>query len=199
MFTTEARRHGESKTSKAKLELTEAAETTETNSTGPVVDPLAGAVFAKIEEQIERTIHLIRLIPDVHWTPPIPGVWSFGELLGHLLDCLAGVCAVLFAAHPAELAHFAVLQKLPVNIACTPDEASERIELYRARIAEGFAVLCDGDLERKLPTVFVAEGESVLTLLLGNLEHMINHKHQLFMYLKLVGVSVGTPDLYKFR
>jgi hypothetical protein len=47
--------------------------------------------------------------------------------------------------------------------------------------------------------VFVAEGESVLTLLLGNLEHLINHKHQLFMYLKLAGVKVGTPDLDQFR
>lgn len=164
-----------------------------------MVGPLAGAVFAKIEEQIERTIHLIGLVPDVDWTPPIPGAWSFGELLGHLLDCMAGICAVLYAAHPDELAHLAELQKLPVNFACSVDDARERIELYRAPIAEGFAVLRDGDLGRKLPTVFVAEGESVLTLLLGNLEHSINHKHQLFMYLKLAGVGVGTPDLYQFR
>jgi hypothetical protein len=156
-------------------------------------------VFTKIGEQIERTIHLIGLIPDVHRTPPIPGAWTFGELLGHLLDCLAGVCAVLHAAHPDELTHFAELQKLPVNFACTAGEARERIELYRERIAEGFAVLGDGDLGRKLPTVFVAGGESILTLLLGNLEHLINHKHQLFMYLKLAGVSVGTPDLYRVR
>jgi len=47
--------------------------------------------------------------------------------------------------------------------------------------------------------VFVAEGETVLTLLLGNLEHLINHKHQLFLYLKLAGVSASTPDLYQFR
>jgi hypothetical protein len=39
----------------------------------------------------------------------------------------------------------------------------------------------------------------VATLLLGNLEHLINHKHQLFLYLKLMGVPVGTPDLYQFR
>jgi hypothetical protein len=163
------------------------------------VEALTGAVFAKIEEQIERTIHLIGLIPDIHWTPPIPGDWSFAELLGHLLDCMAGICAVLYAAHPEELARFTELQNLPVNFACRVDEARERIGVYRARIAEGFAVLGDSDLDRKLPTVFVAEGESVLTLLLGNLEHLINHKHQLFMYLKMLPVSVGTPDLYRLR
>jgi hypothetical protein len=163
------------------------------------VDPLTAAVFAKVEEQIERTVHLIGFVPDVDWAPPIPGAWTFGELLGHLLDCLAGVSAVLYAAHPVELAHFADLQKLRVNFACSPEEARERIELYRARIAEGFAILRDGGLGRRLPTVFVPEGESVLTLLLGNLEHLISHKHQLFVYLKLSGVSAGTADLYQLR
>ena len=50
-----------------------------------------------------------------------------------------------------------------------------------------------------MPTVFVPQGESILTLLLGNLEHLINHKHQLFTYLKQMGVPVATPDLYRFR
>lgn len=163
------------------------------------MDPLAGAVFAKIEEQIERTIHLIGFVADPGWAPPIHAAWTFGQLLGHLLDCLAGVCAVLHAALPRELAHFAELHALPVNFACGVEEARERIEAYRARIAEGFAVLRDGDLDRRLATVFVPEGESTLTLLLGNLEHMVNHKHQLFVYLKLAGASVGTADLYQFR
>jgi hypothetical protein len=165
------------------------------------VDPLAGAVAAKIEEQIERTVHLIGLIPAgrSQWTPPIPGAWSFGELLGHLFDCLAGVCAVLYAAHPEALAHFAELRQLPVNVASAPDEARERIGFYQEGFEAGFAVLRDSDLSRKLPTVFVAEGETVLTLLLGNLEHLINHKHQLFLYLKMLPVSVGTADLYCLR
>jgi hypothetical protein len=165
------------------------------------VDPLSGTVAAKVEEQIERTVHLIGFVPEgqLQWTPPIVGAWPFGELLGHLLDCLAGFCAVLYAAQPERLAHFAALRDLPVNGICGPDEARRRIGAYWAHIAEGFAVLRDADLARKLPTVFVADGEAVLTLLLGNLEHLINHKHQLFMYLKLLPVSVGTPDLYRFR
>jgi hypothetical protein len=88
MFTTETQSHGEGKTTKARLEIAEAAETTETNRPCPAVDPPPGAVFAKIEEQIERTIHLIGLIPDADWTPPIPGAWSFAELLGHLLGLI---------------------------------------------------------------------------------------------------------------
>ena len=163
------------------------------------MNSLVTAIHAKIDEQIERTIHLIRLVPDARWAPPIEGAWAFGHLQGHLLDCLAGVCAVLKAARPLELAHFADLQARPVNFACGVNEARERIEVYRARIDEGFAMLCDEDLDRRLPTVFVPAGESILTLLLGNLEHIVNHKCQLFLYLKLAGVAAGTADLYQFR
>jgi hypothetical protein len=163
------------------------------------VEPLTRAVAAKVREQTERTIHLAGLVADAEWRPPIPGAWSVGELLGHLLDCLAGFCAVLYAAHSEELAHFEALRDLSVNLACGPAEARERMGVYGAHIEEGFAALRDADLGRILPTIFVAAGEPVLTLLLGNLEHLINHKHQLFTYLKLMPVDVGTGDLYQFR
>jgi hypothetical protein len=43
------------------------------------------------------------------------------------------------------------------------------------------------------------EGEALLTLLLGNLERFINHTYQLFAYLKMLGVPLGTRDLYVWR
>jgi uncharacterized damage-inducible protein DinB len=162
---------------------------------------LTGELAAKVREQIERSVHLISFVPEdnLEWTPPIAGAWSFDQLLGHLLDCMAGFCAVLYTAHPGRLAHFTSLQSLPVNQTCPPAEAVERIRRYQSHVDEGFAVLSDADLARRLATVFVPDGETVLTLLLGNLEHLINHKHQLFMYLKLAGIDVRTPDLYQFR
>jgi uncharacterized damage-inducible protein DinB len=150
---------------------------------------LCAALLDKIGEQIERTSHLIGLVPEerLDWVPQRGG-WTTRELIGHLLDCISGFCAVLVAAEPQRLAHFVKLR-----------EAPPVMELYRAHIEEGFALLTDADLARRVPTVFVAEGESILTLLLGNLEHLINHKHQLFTYLKQMGVPVATPDLYRFR
>lgn len=38
-----------------------------------------------------------------------------------------------------------------------------------------------------------------MTLLLGNLEHLINHKHQLFSCLRVMGVALDSRDLYRFR
>ena len=49
------------------------------------------------------------------------------------------------------------------------------------------------------PTVFAPSNEAALILPLDNLEHLTNHKHQLFLYLKQFGVPVGTPDLYHWR
>jgi uncharacterized damage-inducible protein DinB len=158
---------------------------------------LCAALLEKIREQFERTSHLMGLVPTAQlgWKPD-PRAWTAGQLLGHLLECMAGFCAVLAAAEPQRLAHFLALRELPVS---PPEEAASRIAIYGAHIEEGFGLLTDADLARRLPTVFVAHGELLLTLLLGNLEHLINHKHQLFTYLKQMGVPVATPDLYRFR
>ena len=112
---------------------------------------------------------------------------------------LAAPCAVLAAMEPVRLAHFSELRDLPVNPACSPGEAVSRIALYGARIDEGFGLLDDASLGKTVGTVFVARGETILTLFLGNLEHLINHKHQLFTYLKQMGVAISTRDLYRFR
>jgi hypothetical protein len=162
---------------------------------------LCATLLNKIHEQIERTDHLLGMLPEerLHSTPSMNEGWSTAQLLGHLLECLAGFCAVLVAVNPERLAHFSGLRAMPVNHACTIPEAVDRIALYREHIDEGFALLRDEDLARIIPTVFVKDGEPVLTLLLGNLEHLINHKHQLFTYLKVMGVAVGTRDLYCFR
>src|ERR1017187_922566 len=163
--------------------------------------PVCACLWSKIDEQIERTDHLIAMLPaaGLDFVPPIPGSWPTGVLLGHLLECLAGVCAVLGAAHPERLRHLEQLRELPVNHRCGKDEARERIGVYRARIEEGFGLLRDADLSRRLRPGFVSDGEAILTLILGNLEHLINHKHQLFTYLKMMGVEVGSGDLYRFR
>ena len=162
---------------------------------------LCAILESKIDEQIERSDHLAGLLPRsaLDWRPAIPGAFSGGLLLGHLLECLAGFCAVLYAVHPDELRHFEDLRRLPTNHRCDPTEAHERIADYRARIHEGFRLLRDEDLGSRIPTVFVKDGEPLLTLILGNLEHLVNHKHQLFTYLRLIGVTVGSQDLYRFR
>jgi hypothetical protein len=166
--------------------------------TGPIVESLR----LKLSEQIERTEHLIQLLPSgkAGWDPKLPhGSSDLGHLLGHLLDCMAGFCAVFHAAFPQQLKDFSELRSLPVNHACEPEDALSRIRDYEAHIGRGFALCTDSDLTRLIPSVFVAQGETLATLLLGNLEHLINHKYQLFFYLKLSGIPVTSRDIYRWR
>lgn len=161
---------------------------------------LLSPVLAKLEEQIERAEHLLALVPSdkIEWRP-LPGSLRVCDLLGHLLECLAGFCATLYALDSVRLAHFTRLRERAVNHCCGIEEARERMRDYLQHIREGFAIITDDDLARRVPTVFVPEGEAALTILLGNLEHFINHKYQLFFYLKLLGVPVSTADLYHLR
>ena len=157
-------------------------------------------ILAKLEEQIERADHLIALVPmdKLEWRP-LPESFRVCDLLGHLLECLAGFCAALYRVDPQRLAHFIRLREMKVNHCCGVEEARERVQHYLVCIREGFANLTDRDLSCRFPTLFVAEGEAAMTILLGNLEHFINHKHQLFFYLKMLGVQVATADLYRIK
>ncbi len=164
---------------------------------------LVSAIQSKFHEAVERTQHLITLIPEdrLHWRPtgPEESYSDIGHLLGHLLCTMGGFCAVMQRAFPEKLGHFEELRTIEINHFCPPEEAIERIRFFAEHVDEGFRECTDKDLERILPTIFVPAGEPMLTLLLNNLEHLINHKYQLFFYLKLLGVKVGTEDIYHFR
>lgn len=162
-------------------------------------------VGAKTIQSIEKTEQLISLIraEQLSYQPGVPSgclpVTDLGHLLGHLLDCLAGFCAAFYVAFPKRLASLQELRKSQVNHFCEPDEALQRIRVYRKEIERGFRVCTDKDLKRKLSTAFCPEGEPLLAILLANLEHLLNHKYQLFFYLRLLGTPVGTQDLYDLQ
>jgi hypothetical protein len=166
---------------------------------------VAAILFEKVREQIELTERLLDRVPEeqLDWRPGPPASGreprSVGELLGHLLECLAGFCAVLHALDRARFARLEALRSLPVNHRCGVAEARSRIREYRGELEASFRTLGDDDLVRRVPTVFVPDGEAVLTLLLGNLEHLVNHKMELFFYLRLARVAVSSRDLYRFR
>ena len=165
---------------------------------------LVDSLQAKVFEAIERTKHLVSLVPPnlLFWKPQVPNKPSVptdvAHLLGHLLDCLAGFCAAFHAAFE-ELADLNDLRSIPVNQSCEVEDAIAKITVFAAAIQRGFRHCKDADLSRKIKTAFVPEGEILLTILLGNLEHLMNHKYQLFFYLKLAGIPVGTRDLYRWR
>ena len=166
---------------------------------------ITSILAAETNQNIEKTAQLISLLKPAQLShqPPVPPgcvpVISLGHLLGHLLDCMAGFCAAFYGAFPKSLTSLQNLRKSQVNHFCEPAEALARIRIYRKEIARGFCVCTDNDLKRKLPTLFRPHGEPFLAILLANLEHLLNHKYQLFFYLRLLGTPVGTKDLYYLR
>lgn len=161
--------------------------------------PLLSEILKKIEQQIERADHLVALVPaeKLEWRP-VESAHRVCDLLGHLLESLAGFCAALFALEPNRLASFSALRQLPVNHCCGIEEARHRMRGYLDHVRYGFGQMTDADLARRTPTLFSVDGERLIGLLLNNLEHFTNHKYQLFFYLKLLGVEVTTRDLYHF-
>jgi uncharacterized damage-inducible protein DinB len=158
----------------------------------------------KVLGTVGRMEHLVSLVPAerLNWRPSnedVREVIDLGHLLGHLLDCMAGFCAAFLAAYPEELAEFVKLKSARVNHFCTPGEWKERIGIYKEGIAKGFQLCSDEDLKRPIATIFMPEGEVLGSILLNNLEHLVNHKYQLFFYLRVLGVPVGTEDLYDLK
>ncbi len=168
-------------------------------------NPLVSSMAEKVMESIERSEHLVSLVPAnlLGWRPQLPPgmpeAKDLGRILGHLLECVAGFCAAFYGAFPADLADFLELRAMAVAESGSVIEVREKIKLYQVQIRRGFQCCTDEDLRRRIPTVFVPDGQTLLTVLLGNLEHLINHKYQLFFYLKLAGLKVGSQDIYKWR
>jgi hypothetical protein len=154
----------------------------------------------KFEHQIERIEHLTGLVPTdkLNWVPPLINGFTFTVLLGHIMECVAGIAATLYAAKPKELAHLLELKTLTGNQRVGITAAKNSLHTFQESLRDAFSHLTDHDLARLIPTVFVSEGESVLTLMLINYEHLASHKYQLFSWLQMAGVKVESRDLYHF-
>ena len=149
---------------------------------------------ARILEDAGLIAELLALIPEgrEEWRPTDWPVSPEGDppfnvarLRAHLAESLAGVCACLYRLHPEEE---------PAHL-----RTAAGFETLRQAAADGFARLTDAGLTRSLPTVFAPQGAPFLETLLINWKHLLHHGHQLFLYLKLLGVPVGTRHLYRFR
>ena len=157
---------------------------------------VSSLLAARILEDADLIDELLALAPEGRdtWQPDWPvsaegdPPFSMAKLAAHLAESLAGICACLHRLYPAELEHFAGLRQ----------PAAAFPELVVAARA-GFVLMTDADLTRPLPTVFSPEGAPFLETLLINWKHLLHHGHQLFLYLKLLGVPVTTRHLYRFR
>ncbi len=151
---------------------------------------MTAVLQARIDEDLALIVEMLTLVPAgvEEWRPPWPGAPAFTvkELAAHLVESCGGVCACFARLHP--------------SLGWERREAELwSVDECRARLRLAFAATRDEDLMRVISTYFVPEGEPFLAVLLINLKHVNHHAHQLFVYLKLLGVRVETRHLYRFK
>jgi len=172
-------------------------------SSNPGAEPTAAAAVlaARILEDAALIGELLARIPPgrEQWSPPGTDAFPLDRLAAHIVESFSGVLACLYKLHPEPLAHFTELAARTADLtALAPAEAAALLADCRAAAATGFALVTDADLPRRLPTVFSPAGQPFAGVLSVNWKHLLHHGYQLFFYLKLLGVPVGTRDLYRF-
>lgn len=158
---------------------------------------MIAVIFDRLEEDLALVEELLALVPPGSdaWRPSWPGErpFSVAELAAHLAESAAGLCACCARLRP-DLA----IRKVE-RLGDTPAESAAMVAEYRQELRRARLAIVESDLTRTIPTYFVRDGEPFLGILLTNGKHLNHHAHQLFTYLKLLGVAVNTRHLYRFR
>ena len=152
------------------------------------------ALFARLDEDLALAEELLAMAPAGadQWHPPYSG-FSLSELAAHLAESAGGIGGCFAKLHPAL--SFQKAEDLGHTVA----ESLAVLAAYRGQCQAAYVHTTDVDLARVIPTYFVPSGEPFVAILLTNWKHLNHHVHQLFTYLKLLGVPVSTRHLYRFR
>jgi len=169
---------------------------------------LTDVLAARFDEDIALIEEMLAMVPagKEDWRPDWPKsaggdpAFTVAQLASHFLMSWGGVNGCLQKLHPEKLKHLDAW-KQQVGQNKNPKLAVSRglLASARAHTKEGFALTSDADLARKIPTYFTPQGEVFLETLLTNGKHVNHHAYQLFVYLKLLGLPVGTQHLYRFK
>ncbi len=140
---------------------------------------------------------LIRMAPPdkLDWSPG-PTFMTLGQVICHLASGLGSDLHCLVTGdwpQPGEMTEAMKLENLPT---CTVDEAVASLEHDKTTLRETLDRISEEDFTHKVVSVpwgWQARMERMLVLFR---EHFTNHKMQLFLYLKLLGLPVNTETLY---
>ena len=154
--------------------------------------------FAEYAESIHRpSAKLILLAPanKLDWKPGEGNYMSLGQLLHHLAGCPGGlVAAVNNAFPPAEAFQKWVEEDL--RNTKTPEVAGRELSRGWDEAKAALGRVSEADFQSKMVTVPWGPPTPMWRTCLGMAEHWVNHKYQLFFYLKLLGQPVNTMTLF---
>jgi uncharacterized damage-inducible protein DinB len=158
---------------------------------------------AEIENTYAVTDRLLRLVEDgdLEWKPPAGSNWmTAGQLLMHLgMACGAPMRGFVTGdwglPEDAEMGDQPPAEKLPTVASVA--EARQLVAEDKRVALEALALSSEDDLENKsAPAPWDPTGMVLGHRFLQMVDHLKQHKGQLFYYLKLEGKPVSTPDLW---
>jgi uncharacterized damage-inducible protein DinB len=170
--------------------------------------PKLSEILARIaEEDLSQAEALLQQAPaeQFGWRPPWPSAsgsspFSLQQLAAHLVEAAGAYCACFLRAHPDTGSSLSSLHMALGSVSEAPMETLPSLfRLCRIAAAEAWEETTDEDLARPIRTHFHPEGEALLIVLQKNAKHLNHHTHQLFLYLKLLGLPLTSRDLYRFE
>jgi hypothetical protein len=142
--------------------------------------------------------NLIRMVPPdrLDWRPG-PSFMSLGQLINHLTDPIGdGVRCLITNQWPFTPEEMEAGMKLEILPSCNIEQALERLEKDKTGLREVLDSISEEDFaQRPVSAPWGWKGKLEIMAVLFR-EHFTNHKMQLFIYLKLLGLPVNTESLY---
>ncbi len=156
------------------------------------------AGFLSFYKSIHRpSAKLISLAPpdSLAWRPAEANMMNLGQLLRHLAICPRHLATAARDAFPPP-ADFERANEEALLKTATPAEAGRALEANRAEAVKAIEALSEEDFQRKPIAVPWGPPTPMHMALLFMAMHQSNHKMQLFLYLKVLGLPVNTMTLY---
>ncbi|MCC7492445.1 MAG: DinB family protein [Fimbriimonadaceae bacterium] len=139
---------------------------------------------------------LIRRVPadQLGWRP-VESVMTLGQLLAHLPAALTEVVdiAVRGTTLTPEQLQQMMQGELPT---ATVDAALAACDAQARLLSELLAEVGDEDWQTRQVTVPWGAQGSLAYICISGLDHAVGHRYQLFLYLKLLGQTLGTDELF---
>ena len=148
---------------------------------------------------------LMKMAPKdkLNWKPAEGNFLTLGQVLEHLTTGLEGARCFITGDWgveltpegelPPEMEMLPPAEKFP---SCDPDTALKKLDESYRSAKESLGKLSEEEFRSKMVKAPWGEEGAMWAMLLSLLEHQINHKYQLFFYLKMLGLPVNTITLY---
>jgi uncharacterized damage-inducible protein DinB len=143
------------------------------------------------------SVKLISLAPadKLHWKPGDVNMMTLGQLIKHVASCPAHLATAARNAFPPA-AEFSKANEEALQQSAAPTEAGPLLEANYYLAVKIIEALSEEEFRTKQVTVPWGPPTLMYMALLAMAMHQSNHKMQLFMYLKLLGLPVNTMTLY---